>query len=200
MRRLGNQPDRGALQVAEEMGSSIEKAKEIIEQFKSLIRTEEITLHPVDLVPLFNTAAHVAKEKGVEVQIRAPGKHLKALADPVRMAECFDELFTNALHWLNKEQKRIEVIITVAKKNELPPGINDTIKYIRVRFIDNGCGVPLDKKDEIFAPFRTTYAHGTGLGLSLVQRIIDGHGGFIRETGKPGEGAVFELFIPQAIL
>jgi signal transduction histidine kinase len=196
-RRLENQPDR-ALQVAVEMGSSIEKAKAIIEQFKSLIRAQEITLRPVDLVPLLTAAAHVARENGVEVQIKAPDKHPQALADPARMTECFDELFANALHWLNQPRKRIEVTVDVAKKRELPPGLDDARKYVRVRFQDNGCGVPLDKKDEIFAPFVTTYAQGTGLGLSLVQRVLEGHGGIVREVGKPGDGAVFELFIPQA--
>ena len=52
--------------------------------------------------------------------------------------------------------------------------------------------------EQIFAPFFTTYPHGTGLGLSLVQRVIEGHDGVIREIGKPNEGAVFEIFLPQA--
>jgi signal transduction histidine kinase len=198
-RRLqnGSQPDQAFL-VAAEMAGSIEKAKAIIEQFKSLIRAQEITLRPVDLVPLLTVAARIAKENGVEIQIETPDTHLQALADPARMTECFDELFANALHWLNKPQKRIVVTVDIAKKKALPPGVDDSRKYIRVRFEDNGCGVTLDKKDDIFAPFVTTYAHGTGLGLSVVQRVLEGHGGAVREVGKPGEGAVFELFIPQA--
>jgi signal transduction histidine kinase len=116
----------------------------------------------------------------------------------VKMTECFDELFANALHWLDKPEKRIAVSVDVAKKKELPPGLDDTKKYIRIRFQDNGCGVPIDKKEEVFAPFFTTYPHGTGLGLSLVQRVIESHGGMLREIGKPGEGALFEIFLPQA--
>jgi signal transduction histidine kinase len=196
-RRLEKHPEE-ALHVANEMGGSIEKAKSIIEQFKSLIRAQEISPRPVDLVPLLAGASRVAQENGVDVHIRAPEKHPVALADPTRMTECFDELFANALHWLDKPQKRIETVVDIAKKKELPPGLDDSKKYIRIRFEDNGCGVPVDKKDEIFAPFVTTYPHGTGLGLSLVQRVLEGHSGLVREVGKPGEGAVFELFIPRA--
>jgi signal transduction histidine kinase len=135
---------------------------------------------------------------GVHVQITADDKHPKALADPTRMTECFDELFANALHWLNKPDKQIAVTVDVAKKKDLPSDMDDTGKYIRIRFEDNGSGIPLDKKEEIFAPFYTTYPHGTGLGLSMVRLVIEGHGGVIREIGKPGESTVFEIFLPQA--
>jgi signal transduction histidine kinase len=196
-RRLKTRPDQ-ALGVAVEMGSSIEKAKTIIEQFKSLTRAQEISVRPVDLVPLIKSASHVAEEKGVQVGILAPEKPLYALADPVRMTECFDELFANALHWLDKAEKRIDVAIDAPKREDLPPALDGAKGYVRIVFRDNGRGVPLDKKDEIFAPFYTTYAHGTGLGLSLVQRVIEGHGGLIREIGRPGEGATFEVYLPQA--
>jgi signal transduction histidine kinase len=196
-RRLETRPDQ-ALEVAVEMGSSIEKAKAIIEQFKSLTRAQEISLRPIDLVPLIKGASHVAEEKGVRVEILAPEKPLHALADPVRMTECFDELFANALHWFDKLEKRIDVAIDAPKREDLPPALDGAKAYVRIVFRDNGCGVPLDKKEEIFAPFYTTYPHGTGLGLSLVQRVIEGHGGLIRETGRPGEGATFEVYLPQA--
>lgn len=195
--RLETRPDQ-ALAVAVEMGSSIEKAKIIIEQFKSLTSAEEISVRPVDLVPLIKGASHVAQEKGVRVGISAPERPLHALADPVRMTECFDELFANALHWLDKAEKRIDVAMDAPKREDLPPELDGAKEYVRVVFRDNGCGVSLDKKDDIFAPFCTTYAHGTGLGLSLVQRVIEGHGGLIRETGRPGEGATFEVYLPQA--
>jgi len=197
-RRLANHSG-DALQVADEMGSSIEKAKEIIEQFKSLIRAQEIKVRPIDLVPIIEAASHVARENGVDVQVNAPKDHPRAMADPTRMTDCFDELFANALHWLNKQHKKIEVVLDIPDKRELPPGIDETKVYIRIRFEDNGCGVLPEQKDKIFAPFVTTYAHGTGLGLSLVQRVIEGHSGFIHEIGKPDQGALFELFIPQAI-
>lgn len=196
-RRLETQPDQ-ALKVALEMGSSIEKAKTIIEQFKSLTRAHEISARPVDLAPLIKSAAHVAEENGVQVRIAGEQDHLHVFADPTRMTECFDELFANALHWLDKAEKRINVTIGSAKKEGLPPGLDRAIQYVRIVFEDNGSGIPLDKKEEIFAPFFTTYPHGTGLGLSLVQRVIEGHGGLIREVGKPGKGAIFELFLPQA--
>ena len=196
-RRVANKP-KEALEVADEMEASIEKAKSIIEQFKSLIRAQEIKTRPVDLVPILKSAARVATENGVKVDFIAPEKPLLAMADATRMTECFDELFANALHWFNKEAKTITVTLELAKKKNLPTGFDDSKKYLRVEFKDNGPGIPLDKKSQIFLPFYTTHPHGTGLGLSVVERIVEGHGGVVHEMGTPGEGATFEILLPQA--
>lgn len=196
-RRIEDRPVEAA-KVAEEMGKSIEKAKGIIEQFKSLTRAQEISKRAIDLRPLIESASRVATENGVQVTVQANGSS-SVTADPTRMTECFDELFANALHWLNKTEKRICILIDSPKKKDLPPGLNESAKYLRIRFEDNGSGVPSDMKKQIFAPFCTTNPHGTGLGLSVVERIIQGHDGMICETGKPGEGAIFEIFLPQQI-
>lgn len=194
-RRIKDKPEEAA-DVAEEMGRSIEKAKGIIEQFKSLTRAQEISKRAIDLQPLVQAASRVASENGVEVQVQTNGNSTVP-ADPTRMTECFDELFANALHWFNKTHKSISILIDSPKKEELPPELDASRNYVRIRFEDNGCGVPVKMKKEIFAPFCTTHPHGTGLGLSVVERIVQGHDGVIREVGKPDEGAAFEIFLPQ---
>jgi signal transduction histidine kinase len=187
-----------ALKVANEMGISVEKAKTIIEQFKSLTKAQEINPRPIDLAPIIENACRIAREREVQVNIKIPENYPKVMGDPIRMSECFDELVANALHWLDKSEKKIMVIVDKPNKKELPINLERLKAYLRIRFQDNGCGVPLDKKEMIFAPFYTTHPHGTGLGLSLVQRIIEGHGGAIFETGRPSEGASFEIYLPIA--
>lgn len=197
-RRVKDGAAGDALKVANEMGVSLEKAKVIIEQFKSLTKAQEISQRPIDIIPLIESACRIAQENGAEVNIRVPDEHPQVMADPSRIAECFDELVANALHWFDKPEKKIAVAADTPKKKEIPAGLDQSQRYLRVRFEDNGCGVPLDSKERIFAPFYTTHPHGTGLGLSLVQRVIEGHRGLIQETGKPGEGALFEIYLPLA--
>ncbi len=197
-RRIVGRP-KEALQVADEMSSSIEKAKTIIQQFKSLTRAQQISPHPVELFPILKSASRIATESGVEVEISPPADQTRVQGDPTRLAECFDELFANATHWLNGAKKHISVLVDPARKEDLPQNLDATKPYVRVRIADNGCGVPADRKEEIFAPFYTTYLHGTGLGLSIVQKIVEGHSGTIREVGRPGEGALFEMFLPLAV-
>ena len=67
---------------------------------------------------------------------------------------------------------------------------------------DNGVGVPEDQRRAIFRPFYqadqrlSRMREGCGLGLSIVQRIVDAHRGKISLESAPGGGAIFELWLP----
>ena len=61
---------------------------------------------------------------------------------------------------------------------------------------DTGPGIPKDMEARIFEPFFTTRPTGTGLGLTVVKRIIDVHGGTLAVSAKPGAGAVFRICLP----
>jgi signal transduction histidine kinase len=65
-----------------------------------------------------------------------------------------------------------------------------------IRVKDTGEGIPETNLGRIFSPFFSTREGGLGLGLSIVQRIVESHGGRINCTSKMGEGTVFEVFLP----
>jgi signal transduction histidine kinase len=65
-----------------------------------------------------------------------------------------------------------------------------------ISVIDRGCGIPPDKIETIFNPFVTTKQNGVGLGLAIVARIIDGHGGKIAVESEPGKGSTFRITLP----
>jgi PAS domain S-box-containing protein len=62
---------------------------------------------------------------------------------------------------------------------------------------DSGVGIARENLDKIFNPFFTTKRDGVGLGLSIVSKIVDEHGGSIRLVDKPGKGACFRVFLPR---
>ena len=71
--------------------------------------------------------------------------------------------------------------------------------FISLRIKDNGCGIPEDKLSKIFEPYYTTKASGTGLGLTLVYKIMKEHNGDIHVKSELGKGTEFILDFPVPV-
>jgi len=186
-----------ALKVISNIRAAVEKAKTIVEQFKSLAKAQQVNPVPTLLQPIIEDCCRILETNKVECRVDCP-KGLKILGDPDRLSEVFDELATNALHWLNRSKKKVSVSAAVAEGSSLPAALDSKRKYVLIHFRDNGPGVSFDNKTRIFDAFFSTYDQGTGLGLALARRIVEGHDGTILETGVPGKGADFEIYLPVA--
>jgi len=87
-----------------------------------------------------------------------------------------------------------------------PPGGVVTIKTrevetntgpaVEIAVIDRGAGIDAKNLESIFNPFFTTKSDGVGLGLAIVSKIIDDHGGTVAVDSAPGEGSVFRVYLP----
>ena len=91
--------------------------------------------------------------------------------------------------------------LTVTAQNEmltdktaqtLPQG-----SYIRLTFVDQGCGIPDDDLKRIFDPYFTTKSAGNGLGLSSANSIVNRHGGHIGVSSETGKGTTFTIYLPS---
>ncbi len=73
--------------------------------------------------------------------------------------------------------------------------------FVKLTVSDTGPGIPPEHQDRIFDPYFTTKQmdEGTGLGLSMVQRIVENHAGHIKVSSRVGEGATFDLYFPIAL-
>ncbi|HXP45635.1 MAG TPA: ATP-binding protein, partial [Terriglobales bacterium] len=68
--------------------------------------------------------------------------------------------------------------------------------FATVAISDTGRGIPPEHLANIFRPFFTTKKRGTGLGLSLVSRIVEAHGGRVQVASTPGQGSQFMVWLP----
>jgi signal transduction histidine kinase len=67
---------------------------------------------------------------------------------------------------------------------------------VEISVIDRGSGIDPKHLESIFNPFFTTKSEGVGLGLAIVSKIIDEHGGQIAVESTPSEGSVFHVYLP----
>jgi two-component system sensor histidine kinase PilS (NtrC family) len=105
-------------------------------------------------------------------------------------------LTLNAAQW-SGEQGIVTLTLDEVRSDLLSPALG-AFRLVRLAVRDTGPGVPEAIRDQIFDPFFTRRAGGTGLGLALVQRAVEAHGGaiFVDQAPGPKGGAVFSLYLP----
>jgi signal transduction histidine kinase len=125
----------------------------------------------------------------------APGLPL-VLGDRVALRQALENLVTNAAKYGMKGGNWIGIF--AAKSSD---HARDSVE---IRVADRGPGIPPDEQEQIFDPFfrgaraMEDQIRGTGLGLSLVKRIVEAHGGTIRVESEPVKGTAFILQLPVA--
>lgn len=120
-------------------------------------------------------------------------------SDEEKIKSIINELVENSL---KHNAKKLDLQILMTAQDVInPSGIRGATipgeqKYLLIEFSDNGQGIPLDKKDWIFQPLKTTASegHGTGLGLFIIRKTLTKMNGYIQETGW--KGAKFKIYIP----
>lgn len=125
-------------------------------------------------------------QRAVEVRV---GTLPEASADPSLLKQVFINLLSNAFKFTRHSAR---ALIEISGERS-----TDSRTY-RIR--DNGAGFDMAQAHRLFTIFQRLHAQeefeGTGVGLSIVQRIIERHGGSIRAEGAPGQGATFTFTLP----
>ncbi|MDZ4814001.1 MAG: PAS domain S-box protein [Pseudomonadota bacterium] len=117
------------------------------------------------------------------------------VGDATQLRQLFQNLIANALKFHHPERASLVSISAQA----LDSGKATSGWLIRVE--DNGIGFANEHAERIFAPFHRLHGRseyeGTGIGLAIVQRIVEHHGGSISAIGRPGLGATFTIVLPM---
>ena len=140
----------------------------------------------VDLADLARRVLRAAEVAGMDMRAEVVLKSSPARArgDPDQLQRAFANLVRNAREAAGPEGRlRVEVG-------------RDSDGRCAVRFEDNGPGIPPEVMARLFEPFLTTKPGGTGLGLALVHRVVQAHGGEVRVEGRPGLGAAITIVLP----
>ncbi|NTW49515.1 MAG: PAS domain S-box protein [Chlorobiales bacterium] len=131
----------------------------------------------------------VLPPKGIKVAVK--GELPKVRGDRTRMQQVFQNLLSNAVKYMDKEEGVIEV------------GSREEVGSWEVYVKDNGPGIEEKYHEKIFQIFQTLSPRdereSTGIGLTIVKKIVEGYGGEVRVESELGKGSVFWIRLPKEI-
>jgi signal transduction histidine kinase len=106
-------------------------------------------------------------------------------ADPVQLQEVFNNILNNSCESFDKKRGEIEISASM-----------DEDDIFRIAFKDDGPGIRPEALKNIYVPFNSTKAGGTGLGLPVCKQIITLHGGKMNIVSSPGKGTTVIVHLP----
>jgi len=115
--------------------------------------------------------------------------------DATRMGQVFQNLAINAVQAMPGGGTLI-IELENCSVHDVPDMLVKPGKYIVIRVVDNGRGIPAAVLPRIFDPYYTTKEHGSGLGLATVHSIVMQHNGYIRAESSINTGTTFTLWLP----
>ncbi len=178
------------------------RGSEIVRQLMIFAGKESATLEQVDVSSVVDEMLELLKVSISKHAILKTtlGKGLPAVrGNAAQIRQVVMNLITNASEAIGERDGVIRVITERATASNAVGAENlQEGVYVRIEVSDTGCGIALENQRRLFDPFFTTKFVGRGMGLSVVQRIVQRHGGAINVVSSLGKGSSFEILLPCA--
>lgn len=188
----GGGAERKFMELTDDIKGELDRLNKIVEDFLRFAGPRRLELKPTDLRELIGevvrlTEAEAASQK-IEVEFRPDVSLPSIKADYGQIRQAILNLFINAMQAMpNGGRLKIATYLDRAQ---------DGRESVVVEFTDTGVGISKENLPHLFEPYFTTKVNGFGLGLAIVSRIIEDHGGSIRVESQIGQGARFIVSLP----
>jgi signal transduction histidine kinase len=171
--------------------SEVTRLNRLVGDFLSSGQPARLDPRPCDVGAVVRETAalvqHKARDQAIEIEVDAPPGLPATVADPELLKTCFLNLVLNAFEAMPEGGR-----LSLATRLEGPPDA----RAIAVVVSDTGVGMSPEAAGIAFEPYFSTKETGVGLGLALVSRIVEGHGGRVALDSTPGQGTSVRLLIP----
>jgi len=175
-------------EMAGNIASEVDRTNALISRFLDFAKPLEIHAQRSDLAPLIENVVHqldgVAEKHGVAIVEDPPGGPVEFSFDPDLLPLALQNLLQNAI----QASKPGQTVIV---------GVYPSADQVLIQVRDQGSGIDPEHLESVFNPFFTTKPNGVGLGLALVAKIVEEHGGKISVRSEPGKGTAFDVLIPR---
>jgi len=182
-----NGEDAESRQYAELMVGEVDRLNRTVSALLQFARPREPEFSPANLIELLRRTARLLEDdmaaRQIDFRLDLPAEPVVFPADPDLLTQVLLNLLQNAL------------VATEAKGEIRLGGVRDT-EEARLWVQDTGKGMSAEEREHMFDPFFTTRREGTGLGLAVVQQIVEQHRGRIEVESAPGRGTRIDLRLP----
>ena len=172
------------------IGKEIRRLDEVLNGFLKFARPDELKLQPVRLSVLISdiqtSVAPEAERRHITMKVECPETLPEINADPGMLSQALLNLALNACQAM-PDGGALKLACRAASRRRVEVDIEDT-----------GVGIPPEHLGKIFDLYFTTKEQGSGIGLSMVYRIVQLHDGEVEVQSTPGRGTRFRLIFPQA--
>lgn len=181
---------------AQIMGEKMDQMNRIVERILDYARTSEPEPVRVQLAVLLEEleflTRHKLRQQNIEV-VRRMDEHLpEVMADPVQLNQAFLNLVLNAAQAMPQGGR----LVIRGKRAGMRDGGSE-VEAVALEFKDTGQGMAPQQQKRLFSSlFATTKSRGTGLGLAVVQRIVEAHHGELSVRSQLGKGTTFRIVLP----
>jgi two-component system, NtrC family, sensor histidine kinase HydH len=170
--------------------TEVNRVSALVGRFLDFARPSQLDLQPVDLGMLLERCLKTVADQGACGRVKvvrdfAPGLP-QVMLDQDLCEQVFTNLFMNACEAMGVQGGELKVRLRRANQ-----------ETVAVEVEDSGPGVAPEMKEQIFNPFVTTKKSGVGLGLAIVSKIVDAHGGTVKLISPPNHGACFRVTFPS---
>ncbi len=188
----------------EQVLNAVRRAKSLVQQILTFSRREGQKKFPLQIQSILKEALKLLRASlpamiEIRTNINASGN---VVADPTQIHQIILNLCTNAHYAMRETDGILDISLADVELNtqeaKITPGLNPG-PYVKLTVSDTGCGMDKKVLERIFEPYFTTKpeGEGTGMGLSVVHGIVQGHGGDITVNSTPGEGTIFTVYLPR---
>ncbi|MCW8889795.1 MAG: ATP-binding protein [Sedimenticola sp.] len=171
--------------------SQVEAMKEMVNAFSDYARPSQIDAQPLQLDELVKEVLDLYRSAGLVggLEVRLDAGDTRVEADPVRLRQVVHNLIKNAQEAVSgKDDPTITVTTRIKEESDC--------HFVELNVTDNGPGFDAEILSHLFEPYVTTKAKGTGLGLAVVKKIAEEHGGNIWAENRAQGGAHLILRLP----
>jgi PAS domain S-box-containing protein len=179
------------------------RAKELVKQILSFARQSETEKKPVQVSSIVKESIKFLRSSLpsiIEIQHELNSDE-SVLAEPTQIHQILMNLCTNANHAMQNKRGILRIQLNevfldnnfMSQHLKCKPG-----RFLDLSFKDTGCGISPENIERIFDPYFTTkeMGAGTGIGLSVVQGIVNGYDGIITVESKMEKGTTFHVYLP----